>query len=54
MMDIEQEAPDYLPFDDANPDFPEIGAVDFINVYMKYRDELEHTLKGLTFRIENG
>lgn len=54
LIDTEEEAPDYVPFDEAHPYFPETGVIDFVNVFMKYRDELDHTLKGLTFRIENG
>lgn len=53
IIDIPPESADHLPKDDTI-DFPETGTIDFINVHMKYRNDSELTLKGLTFRIESG
>lgn len=34
--------------------WPENGTIEFENVYMRYRENLDFILKGITFRVENG
>ena len=52
---VETEAPyNIKETQPRNPNWPDMGKIEFKNVYMKYRPELPHVLKGLTFTINGG
>jgi len=52
--DTPQEAPLALPTVDPSQPWPGQGAIEFNNVWMRYRPTLEPALKGVTFRVEAG
>ena len=56
--EIPQEAPLIQPIDkhltDQSPPWPFQGEVAFNNIYMKYRQNTDHVLKGLTFSVKPG
>ncbi|CAD8164668.1 unnamed protein product [Paramecium octaurelia] len=54
IIDIEPEAPHVVEEDSKYPDFPKDGRVKFENVYMRYRENCELVLKGLSFEIQSG
>jgi len=50
---IPSEAPLELP-EDKNPNWPQNGKITFSDVYMKYRENTDHIVKGLTFEARPG
>jgi len=54
-ISLPQEAAHKLPEDDTLPSsWPVNGAIEFRNVVLRYREELEPALRGLTFSINAG
>ncbi|CAD8134461.1 unnamed protein product [Paramecium octaurelia] len=54
IIDIVPEAPHYTKEDEQYPDFPKDGRVKFDNVFMRYRQNCDLVLKGLSFQIQSG
>ncbi|CAD8050089.1 unnamed protein product [Paramecium sonneborni] len=54
IIDIQPEAPHITQEDSKYPDFPKDGRVKFENVFMRYRQNCELVLKGLSFDIQSG
>ncbi|CAD8095839.1 unnamed protein product [Paramecium sonneborni] len=54
IIDIESEAPQIQEEDSKLTNFPESGDIKFNNVQMRYRQNSDLILKGLTFEIKSG
>ncbi|CAD8086391.1 unnamed protein product [Paramecium sonneborni] len=54
IIDVESEAPQVKEEDSKLSNFPESGNIKFDNVYMRYRQNSDLVLKGLTFEIKSG
>jgi ATP-binding cassette subfamily C (CFTR/MRP) protein 2 len=54
IQNLEREAPAHIPECDPPNDWPQHGAIEFKNLVMKYRDDLEPALKGISFKINAG
>ncbi|CAD8054070.1 unnamed protein product [Paramecium primaurelia] len=54
VIDILPEAPHFTKEDEKHPDFPKDGRVKFENVFMRYRQNCDLVLKGLSFEIKSG
>ncbi|CAD8159179.1 unnamed protein product [Paramecium octaurelia] len=54
VIDIQPEAPHVKEDDSKYPDFPKDGRVKFENVFMRYRQNCDLVLKGLSFEIQSG
>lgn len=52
-IDIKSEAPHHVQGDDQI-EFPKTGDISMKNVYMRYRDNCDLVLKGLTLSIKEG
>ncbi|KAL6776048.1 hypothetical protein ACKKBG_A19595 [Auxenochlorella protothecoides x Auxenochlorella symbiontica] len=52
--DLPQEAPAYLPGKEAPDAWPDKGALQYTDVWMRYRAELGPVLKGVTFFVAPG
>mmetsp|Transcript_15758 Transcript_15758/g.15726 ORF Transcript_15758/g.15726 Transcript_15758/m.15726 type:complete len:305 (-) Transcript_15758:59-973(-) len=51
-MNIPAEKPSLLPTDKNLASWPENPSIEFRNVFMKYRPDTPHILKGVNFKIE--
>jgi len=51
---VEQEAPHEDPEHRPLGEWPSAGGVEFKDVVMAYRDDLQPTLKGVTFSVKAG
>ncbi|CAD8143738.1 unnamed protein product [Paramecium pentaurelia] len=54
IIDILPESPHVKEEDSKYPDFPKDGRVKFQNVFMRYRQNCDLVLKGLSFDIQSG
>ncbi|CAD8103786.1 unnamed protein product [Paramecium sonneborni] len=54
IIDINPEPPHYIKEDDKHTNFPQDGRVKFDNVFMRYRQNCDLVLKGLSFEIQSG
>ena len=51
---IVQEAPHEIPEKKPPTEWPQNGAIEFSNIYMRYRPGLPYVLKGLSLSIQGG
>ncbi|KAG7924310.1 hypothetical protein KL905_000464 [Ogataea polymorpha] len=51
---IKQEAPFEIPENDPEPTWPAVGAVKFVDVSMRYREELPLAVKHLDINVQGG
>ena len=51
---LPQEPDQRTELDNTLTNWPTNGSIEFYNVHMKYRKELQNTLKGLTVNIKGG
>jgi len=53
-IDVAQEPPYEINENKPSDSWPSKGQIQFQNVYMRYREGLEHVLRGLSFEIKGG
>lgn len=54
LTEIKQEDALVKPGDERLTDWPQQGKIKFVNMTMKYRDDLEPAVNGVSFEIEQG